>query len=620
MKGAGMSPDEFADALLNLPSLEFPRVSPDGRWVAWSWYRVGPAADVYVAPTDGSAGSVQLTDTSDDTVLVSWLPDSMAVLVTQDRRGNERDQLFRVDLSQPGVMQPLTEPNPNYYLRGGQLHPDNRRLVYAANFVVASGNEIEPTWVYCHDLQTGERVPLARPAEACYYEPRLSPAGSHVLYTRKERHPAGRQLWLVDMEGREDREIVNVGADKKAFASWFPDGRRVLILAETETHQRVGVWELGAPANAVRWLLDDPERNIEEAYVPYGSQSVVIVEQREARARPALLDPETGQEIPLPVVRGGLVPLAPAASGRWVARFYSSQQPDDLVLCDLADPRPETFVSLTRVWERTSITPADLAPAEDFRWRSVDGLAVQGWLYRPRGEARGTIVYVHGGPTWHSQEWVNAEVQFLASRGFNVLDVNYRGSTGFDRAYKEAIKVDGWGGREQQDIRTGIEALLAAGIARSGQVGVTGTSYGGYSAWYVITHFPPEIVAAAAPICGMTDLVVDYETTRPDLRPYSEEMMGGTPEQVPERYFERSPINFVANIWGKLLIVQGLRDPNVTPENVRTVRAALEQRGIPYELLTFDDEGHGIARPKNQRTLYLRLAEFFGRAFAQPTA
>jgi dipeptidyl aminopeptidase/acylaminoacyl peptidase len=144
---------------------------------------------------------------------------------------------------------------------------------------------------------------------------------------------------------------------------------------------------------------------------------------------------------------------------------------------------------------------------------------------------------------------------------------------------------------------------------------VTGTSYGGYSSWCAITRWPTDIVAAAAPVCGMTDLVVDYQTTRPDLRPYSEEMLGGSPEQIPQKYYERSPINFVHNIKGKLLIVQGGRDPNVTPENVRAVRAALERAGIPYELLVFEDEGHGISRPANQKTLYLRLVEFFSGAF-----
>jgi dipeptidyl aminopeptidase/acylaminoacyl peptidase len=299
----------------------------------------------------------------------------------------------------------------------------------------------------------------------------------------------------------------------------------------------------------------------------------------------------------------------------WIGHTYSSRQPADLVRFDPADVRPEAFASLTHVWERTPLKPADLVPAEDFRWRADDGLEIQGWLYRALGELRGTIVYVHGGPTWHSQDWINAQIQFLAACGFHVLDPNYRGSTGFSRTYREAIKARGWGGDEQADIRAGIEALSAAGIAEPGRVGITGTSYGGYSAWWAITHFPAGIVAAAAPICGMTDLVVDYETTRPDLRPLSEEMMGGTPGDVPQRYRERSPLHAVENIEGRLLIVQGLRDPNVTPENVRVVRRALEDAGVPYELLAFEDEGHGIHRPENQRVLYRRLAGFFADAF-----
>ena len=169
---------------------------------------------------------------------------------------------------------------------------------------------------------------------------------------------------------------------------------------------------------------------------------------------------------------------------------------------------------------------------------------------------------------------------------------------------------------EQEDIRTGIEALIRAGVAEPGRVGITGTSYGGYSAWCAITRYGPDLVAAAAPICGMTDLVVDYHATRPDLRPYSEEMMGGSPTEVPDRYRERSPANFIENARGRLLIVQGLKDPNVTPDNVHAVTRELDRLGKPYELLTFEDEGHGISRPENLRILYPCLADFFERAFS----
>lgn len=111
---------------------------------------------------------------------------------------------------------------------------------------------------------------------------------------------------------------------------------------------------------------------------------------------------------------------------------------------------------------------------------------------------------------------LSPQLQYFVPEGFNVLAVNYRGSTGFGLPFREAIKGDGWGRREQADIAAGAEALIDAGLAEPGRVGVTGTAYGGYSSWFSITHYPPEIMAAAAPICGMTDLVVDYETTRKD--------------------------------------------------------------------------------------------------------
>jgi len=487
--------------------------------------------------------------------------------------------------------------------------------VYGANFDVTAGQEIEPTWIYRHDLVTGERTLLACPEKGGDIWPQLSPSGTHVLYVRKDLHPAGRQVWLVDINGRVDREILNFGADVKTFASWFPDGERVLAIAEAKTHRRIGVWEM--EEGATRWLLDDPSRNIEQAYVPCGSEQIVLIEVDEARARASLLHPETAAETPFPRVPGNLLPLAPLESGEWVGHYYGSRHPGDVVRFCPEDLDPSSFVSLSRVWERTSLSADDLAPAEDYHWKSVDGLEIQGWLYCPNRASRGTIVYVHGGPTAHSEDRINNQIQFLVRQGFTVLDPNYRGSTGFGMAFREAIVEDSWGGLEQEDIRAGVESLIAEGIGEPGKVGITGTSYGGYSSWCAITRFPTELVAASAPICGMTDLVVDYESTRPDLRPYSEEMMGGSPAQVPERYYERSPINFVENIKGQLLIVQGAQDPNVTPENVRVVTGALEKAGVPYELLTFADEGHGISRPKNREVLYLKLLELFEGAFSR---
>jgi dipeptidyl aminopeptidase/acylaminoacyl peptidase len=491
---------------------------------------------------------------------------------------------------------------------------NNRWLVYGANFDVNSNSEIQATWIYRHDVNTGERVALAKPHKATAIWPQLSPTGDHVLYTRRDLHPSGQQIWLVDIEGRDDHELFNFGEQVKTTAAWFPDGRSIVIVAEHKTYRRLGVCNLAT--TQMQWLIDDPSINIESASVPFGSDQIVVSEAKEARAASFLLDPPTRAVNRLADGRfDNIVLIGPAENKRWIGQIFSSTRPEELISFSINSPRD--FVVLSCAWEQTSLTPQDLHSAQDFHWQSVDGRQIQGWFYRTKAQARGTIVYVHGGPTFHSENRVNPEIQFLLTQGFNILDPNYRGSTGFSLEFKEAIKAEGWGAQEQQDIRCGIEALIGRGLAERGKIGITGTSYGGYSAWSAITRFPPDIVAAAAPICGMTDLVVDYQTTRPDLRPYSEEMLGGSPLTVPKRYYERSPINHIANIRGRVLIVQGMQDPNVTPENLRVVIAALEQAGVAYELLTFEDEGHGIYKRHNQKVLYQRLAEFFGRVFSQ---
>src|SRR5215217_6050230 len=449
-----VSLDLRLDALLSIPALFGPRVSPDGKWVAWSWSRLGPAADVFAAPVDGSQAPLRLTETIEgDTMVVSWTSDSDAVLVSQDNDGDERVRLFRVRLADPGVIEPLTAASPNHYLRGGQLHKNGRWLIYAANLDAESGEEIETDLLYRHDLQTGERMVLARPEKGSIPWPELNRQGTHVLYSRNDLHPAGQQIWLVDIDGLEDREILNFGAQAKASASWLPDGRRVIFVAEAGSYRRLGVWDDGS----VRWLIDDPARNVGYAFAPPNGGPAVVVGAEQARVRASLVDVESGVETDLRHDRGNLVPLAQAEDGHWTCVYYDATHPVDLVRYGADGGEP---ASLTGSPERASIFANGLVTAEDFRWRSVDGMEVQGWLYRTPAEKVGTIVLIHGGPTSHAEDRFNAEIQYLASRGFDVLAPNYRGSTGFGLSFQESIKQDGWGGREQEDIRSGIEALI----------------------------------------------------------------------------------------------------------------------------------------------------------------
>jgi dipeptidyl aminopeptidase/acylaminoacyl peptidase len=619
--------DAFLDRLLAVPEPWEARLSPDGRWLACIWWGLGPAKELWLVQTDGRAPPRRLGDPRWDCAWLHWTPDSRAVVYGRSREGDERVGLRLVGLD--GSERGLTPDRPGYYINGGELGPDGRTLVYAANLDPASGAEIEPSLIYRQDIATGERRALVRPARAIFAAPQLSPDGRHILYRRNDLDPAGTQLWLVDIEGRFDREIVNVGAQAKAEGSWSPEGGAVLVTAEAGGHRRIGLLRLAGDqigttrTTSIDWLVDDPRRPVMQAFWPPGSAEIVVEELHDTRPAAFLLDPATKRERAFSGGAEQLLPIGPLAQdlggGTWLARRFGARHPSSFVILK-PGATGRILGEIPRPPGSRLPRPEELVPAEDFRWTSDDGLAIQGWLYRavpqsPGGGVRGTILLIHGGPTWHYSDELMAEPQYLAQMGFNLLLPNYRGSTGFSLAFQEAIKIDGWGGREQADIRSGAEALIRAGIAEPGRIGITGTSYGGYSAFWAITHFPPEIVAAAAPICGMTDLAVDHQTTRPDHRPYSEEMMGGSPESVPERYFERSPINFVAGIRGRLLIVQGATDPNVTPRNLADMCRRLDVNGIAHEVLVFEDEGHGIHRPANRKILYWRLAAFFADAF-----
>ena len=236
-----MTPQAFIDAILALPTLGRVLLSPDGRQVAWTWYRKAPAADVYLAPSDGSAPPRRLTDTPNDTYLVSWAPDSASLVVAEDQGGDEHAQLFRLDLD--GSRTPLTEPSPLYFPLGGEIDASGRYLVFAANLDPTTGQTIDATWIIRQDLATGARQTLARPLKASSTVPRLDRKGTRVIYTRRDRDPAGTQVWLVGIDGSDDSQILDFGDAVKTGASWFPDSRRLIVLSERPTHKRLGIYD-----------------------------------------------------------------------------------------------------------------------------------------------------------------------------------------------------------------------------------------------------------------------------------------------------------------------------------------------------------------------------------------
>lgn len=586
-----------------VPQITNIRASADGQWAFWCMAGPDETENVWCAPLDGSAPPRRLTDGADHFTIRDVAPDGCRLLLAQSVHANEHDHLLLLDRAS-GALTQITPTQDTHYVYGGAFSADQGAVFFLADFDYATGQVTQGAWLWRQDLATGARTCLARADSPphFYVGPELSPDGTRLLWHRSDRDPGGYQLWVVPVVGGAAEKVLDLGPKNNVLAVWL-DGGRIAFVADHEGRDRLGVLTLAT--GAVEWLAGEPELCPHAVLAGTGGDFLCI-HHVESNTRAALVG--AGGIRPLPNLSGrrSLLPHAALPGGGWLAEAYDADAPHDLVAV-AAD-------GMVRVIWRAAPEPArrNLAP-QDFRWTAPDGRPMQGWLYRPQGTPKGLIGYVHGGPTWHSEDWVNPKIQFWVANGYAVLDPNYRGSTGFGHSHREAVKEDGWGGREQADIRAGLEAALAAGIP--GPVAVAGNSYGGFSSWFAIARHA-DLVTAAIPMCGMYRLDIDYhETEMPHGRAYSEEMMGGTPEEFPEKYANASPGRFIDRIRGHVMIVHGLADSNVGPENTHTAVRELTAAGIPHEVMLFDDEGHGVFRRGNVETYLRASAAFLERAF-----
>ena len=599
-------PPTLAALWSTCPEISCLHASGDGRWAVWSWSGMTENAEIWCAPTDAGADPVRLTDSRDPAYVRGVSTDGAQVLFVRSRDLNEHDQLFLLD-RRTGTETALTRFQTDHYLFGGQFSPDGTTIAWVADCDEETGAVTPGGWVYLFDIATQTRRVLLRTEGPFETGVTFSPDGRTLLWRRMLGPAGSTRLWVIPVDGTPAAEVLNPG-DKVAVRGNWLDDDRIAVVADGTVNDRVGIlhWRTGK----TDWLVEEPGLNPQEV-IPGAQGQIAVHAYADATLTPLLIDAAgTRRHLPNRSGRRSLLPLVPLPDGGWLAEAYDAAAPHQLVRI-LPGGGCITLASAPDTPARRHTRP------QDIRWTGPDGLAVQGWLYRPQGPSRGLIAYIHGGPTWHSEDWVNPMIQFWVQAGFTVLDPNYRGSTGFGQAYRLAIKQDGWGGREQDDIRAGILALVAQGIAQPGRIAVVGNSYGGFSSWVAITRWP-DLVRAAIPMCGMYKLDIDYDATEmPWGRSYSAEMMGGTPDEVPERYASASPGNFVHQIKGHLMIVHGLADSNVGPENTHAAIRDLTAAGIQHDTMLLPDEGHGIARRGNLAEYLQRTDTFLSRAFGE---
>jgi len=278
------------------------------------------------------------------------------------------------------------------------------------------------------------------------------------------------------------------------------------------------------------------------------------------------------------------------------------------------DRGPDRLTALGEVapW----LPEASMASVRPITYRARDGLVIHGYLTLPNGvqaKALPVVVNPHGGP-WHRDGWgFNPEVQFLANRGYAVLQMNFRGSTGYGRAFWEA-SFRQWGGTMQDDITDGVRWLIGQGIADPRRVAIYGGSYGGYAVLVGLTK-TPELYACGIDYVGVSNLFTFMQTIPPYWKPFLAMMyeMVGDPERDRAMLTERSPALNAERIRAPLLIAQGARDPRVAKDESDQMVAALKARGIEVPYIVKDNEGHGFHNEENRFEFYEAMEAFLAR-------
>jgi dipeptidyl aminopeptidase/acylaminoacyl peptidase len=255
----------------------------------------------------------------------------------------------------------------------------------------------------------------------------------------------------------------------------------------------------------------------------------------------------------------------------------------------------------------------NLAEMKPITYTTRDGLTIHGYLTLPKGKLAKNLPVVvnpHGGP-WYRDSWgFNPEVQFLANRGFAVLQMNFRGSTGYGRKFWEA-SFKQWGKKMQDDITDGVQWLVKKGIADPKRVAIYGGSYGGYATLAGVT-FTPDLYACAVDYVGVSNLFTFMKTIPPYWKPFLEMLyeMVGDPEKDKELLASSSPVMHADKIKVPLLVAQGAQDPRVNKAESDQMVEALKKRGVVVEYIVKDNEGHGFQNEENRFEFYEAMERF----------
>jgi dipeptidyl aminopeptidase/acylaminoacyl peptidase len=592
------------DVLFGNPDKAVPRISPDGKRLA------------YLAPDEGVLNVwVRTIGERDDRAVTKdrnrgiqayfWAPNNEHILYVRDKDGDENWHVFAVDLASrderdltplEGIQARIVAVDPKFpdeilvaiNSRDPQLHDVFRLNIRSGDRqLIATNDQGFVAWQADHDFRVRSAL-------------KFGESGGSLLLVRND----------TDSEWRTLTGWAPVDALTSGPIGFTPDNQGMYIISSSGSNaSELRVLDLDSGAE--RTLASDPRYDVSDLLIHPTRHTIQAVAFNRERTEWSVIDADLESDFAaIRMIHRGDFDVIGRDYGdkTWLIGFTADDGPVAYYAYDRESKKHEFLFT-----NRKALENVRLARMEPIRFEARDGLTIQGYLTLPCGvEPRNLpmVVNVHGGP-WYRDTWgFNNEVQWLANRGYAVLQINFRGSTGYGKEFVNAGNRE-WGGKMHEDLLDGVHWVVKRGIADPKRIAIYGGSYGGYAALVGLT-FTPNVFASGVAIVGPSNLITFMQTTPPYWKPIESVLWDrvGHPEKDAEFLKSRSPLFHVDRITKPLLIAQGANDPRVKRSESLQIVEAMKKAGKEVEYVEYSDEGHGFARPENRLDFYARAERF----------
>jgi dipeptidyl aminopeptidase/acylaminoacyl peptidase len=603
------------------PEISSETLSPDGRYVAFlkPWKNT---RNIYVKAVDEPFNAAHLltAETKRPIPGFGWTWDSKYIAYVKDHDGDENFNLYVVapgTTALPGADAPLSRDMTG--LKGVRVVfygvPRNE-----PDIVYIGLNDRDKAWhdLYRLRLSTGEKTLLHRNTERIVSWV-FDLAGQLRLGVRK---PENGDTQILRVDGEKLTEIYSCTVFEVCVPQRFDkDGKRAYLLSNKGSENNLIALYLLDPETGATEIVDQDRLgkvDLNGVVFSEATDTLALTTYRDTggirrQFRSQEFEPDYSW------LRDKLAGQEYAVSSRtrdeqtWLVTVFGDTEPGQSLLFDR---KTHTLTPQFRVRENL---PRDaLAKLKPVEYKSSDGLTIPAYLMLPVGvppHHLPAVIVPHGGP-WARDYWgYQALAQFLANRGYAVLEPNFRGSTGYGKKFLDAGNLE-WGRRMQDDITWGVKYLVSSGIADPKRVGIMGGSYGGYATLAGVA-FTPDLYAAAVDIVGPSNLVTLLTTIPPyweaERKTFATRMGDTNTADGKAMLLARSPLLSADKIKTPLLIAQGANDPRVNRRESEQIVVALRDRGFPVEYILAPDEGHGFARPINNLALFAAAEKFLAQ-------